>query len=273
MEAAVSDLQGKVAIVTGGGSGLGREICLEYAARGAAVVVTSNEPTQIDAVASQAVDAGGQAIAWVADVTQDEAVAALMEATTTQFGPPDVLVNAAAIGQAAIAPDRESRAFEAVEWVQWERLLDVNVGGTVRAMLAVLPDMKRRRAGSIINFTSGTVRFPLAGISAYTTSKYAIEGLTKVTAIELEPYGIRVNCLQPGGPADTALVPDDVRADMRSDLHQPSVIRSCAAWLAGDDSMLMTGRSFVAMEWNKERAIIDCPCTRCAAVANTLPFN
>ncbi len=273
MEATASDLQGKVAIVTGGGSGIGREICLEYAARGAAVVVASNEPAQIDAVAEQAVDAGGQAIACAADVTQDQAVAALVEATTTQFGPPDVLVNAAAIGQTAIAPDRESRAFEAVEWVQWERLLDVNLGGTVRSMLAVLPEMKRSGGGSIINFTSGTVRYPLAGISAYTTSKYAIEGLSKVTAIELEPYGIRVNSLQPGGPTDTALIPDDYPAELRSDIHQPSVIRSSAAWLASDDSKMMTGRSFVAMDWNKERAIVDCPCTRCATVASTLPLE
>ena len=198
------DLTGKVAIVTGGGSGIGREICLEYAARGAAVVVTSNQQDQVEIVAEEANAAGGRALPMMADVTDDGAVADLVAATVRGFGPPNVLVNAAAVSQAAIAPERKDRAFEALTWDQWDHLLDVNVGGTVRCMLAVLPTMKDQGSGSIINFTSGTVRFPLAGISAYTTSKFAVEGLTKTAAIELEPDGIRVNCLISLTPASIA---------------------------------------------------------------------
>lgn len=267
------DLNGKVAIVTGGGSGIGREICLEYAARGATVVVASNQPDEIANVAAQCRDAGGTAITSATDVTDEAAVNAMVASTADGPGPPDILVNAAAISQAAIAPERTKRTFEALTWEQWDRLLDVNLGGTVRCMLAVLPFMKDQGSGSIINFTSGTVRFPLAGISAYTTSKYAVEGLTKATAIEFEPYGIRVNCLQPGGATDTALIPDDFPADLRAGIHQPSVIRSSAVWLASDESRMMTGRSFVAMEWNKERGIVDCPCVQCATRVTTLALE
>lgn len=267
------DLKGKVAIVTGGGSGIGREICLEFAARGAAVAVASNQQHEIEEVVATVSADAGIAMACHADVTDDADVAALIAATVDEYGRPDILVNAAALSQAAIAPGRAERVFESLSWDQWDRLMDVNLGGTVRCMLAVLPLMKSSGSGSIINFTSGTVRFPLAGISAYTTSKYAVEGLTKTTAIEFEPYGIRVNCLQPGGPTDTALIPDDFPAELRPGLHQPSVIRSSAAWLASDESRMMTGRSFVAMEWNKERGIVDCPCVNCSTRATTLALE
>lgn len=269
----MTDLSKKVAVVTGGGSGIGREIALEFAVRGAGVVVVSNVAEQIEAVAGEATAAGGRAIAVEADVTDDGQVDAMVEAAEAAFGAPNVLVNGAAVSQAAIAPDRSERDFSSLTLDQWDRLMAVNLGGTIRSMLAVLPAMKEAGEGSIINFTSGTVRFPLADISAYTTSKYAIEGLTKVTAIELDPFGIRVNCLQPGGPTDTALIPPDFPEDMRTELHRPSVVRSSAAWLAGDDSRMMTGRSFVAMEWNKERGVIDCPCQNCASRATTLPLE
>ena len=267
------DLSGTVAIVTGGGSGIGREIALEYSSRGAAVAVVSNQPHEIEAVAAACADAGGRAVAYAADVTSESEVRAMIAAVEQELGPVDVLVNAAGISEGAIAPDREHRMFESLSFELWDRVLDVNLGGTIRCMQAVLPSMKSRGSGSIINFTSGTVRFPQAGISAYTTSKYAIEGLTKVTAIEFEPYGIRVNCLQPGGATDTALIPDDFPVELRSDIHHPSVIRSSATWLASDESRMMTGRSFVAMEWNKERGIVDCPCTDCSTRVTTLALE
>ena len=89
-------------------------------------------------------------------------------------------------------------------------------------------------------------------------------------ALELWDVGIRVNCLQPGGPVDTALIPPDFPEELRAALHRPSVIRSCAAWLMGEDARMMTGRSFVASEWNKERGIVDCPCDTCTTAGPTL---
>lgn len=242
---------------------MGREMALELASRGAAVVVSSDNLAEVSAVASECTFAGGSALPVHADVTSDDHIAALVEETVGTFGGVDVLINNAGIGQGQVAPDPERRNLVDLSMEQWERIMEVNVSGTVRCSKAVIPGMLERGEGSIVNLTSGTVRFPLPGISAYTTSKWAIEGLTKVMALELEEFGIRVNCLQPGGPVDTALIPPDFPGDLRAKLHRPSVIRSSAAWLVGDDSAMMTGRSFVATEWNKERAIVDCPCDRC----------
>jgi NAD(P)-dependent dehydrogenase (short-subunit alcohol dehydrogenase family) len=104
------DLTDKVAIVTGGGSGIGREICLECAARGAAVVVASNQPDQVDEVFTEVVATGGRAID--VDVTKDDEVIALVAAAAERYGTPDILVNAAAIGQDAVTPDRDNRTFD-----------------------------------------------------------------------------------------------------------------------------------------------------------------
>ncbi len=264
------DLTGTTAIVTGGGSGMGREICLELAGRGAAVVVSSNVEEQIDAVAGACRQAGGTAMAITADVTDDAQVEALVSGAVAEYGAVDVLFNNAGIGQHVIAPDPARRRFQDLDIDRWNRLMDVNVAGVVRTMLAVIPVMEAAGGGSIVNLTSGTVRFPVAGISAYTTSKFAVEGITKVAALDLEAARIRVNCLQPGGPVDTALIPDDYPPAAREALHRPSVIRSCAAWLASSESQMMTGRSFVAVEWNKERAIVDCPCNRCTTIDTRL---
>jgi len=266
-------LADKTVIVTGGGTGMGREMCLEMAGAGAAVVVASRNVEEVEAVAAECRAAGGTAIAAESDVTDAEQVAAMVEKAAKAYGGVDVLVNNAGIGQGQIAPDPDKRRFMDLTADQWNLIMDVNLMGTIRCSQAVIPAMLAQGGGAIINLTSGTVRFPLPGISAYTTSKWAIEGLTKLMALELEANNIRVNCLQPGGPVDTALIPPDFPAHLRSTLHRPSVIRSCAAWLAGDESRMMTGRSFVACEWNKERGLVDCPCERCTEATATLAIE
>ena len=256
-------LSNKTIIVTGGGTGLGREMCLEMASAGASVVAASRNMAQVEAVADECRSVGGTAVAMRCDVTDTGEVIAMIDQTVAEYGGIDVLVNNAGIGQGQVAPDPSQRRFVDLTTDQWDLIINVNLMGTIRCSQAVIPLMVQRGGGAIINLTSGTVRFPLAGISAYTTSKWAIEGLTKVMALELEQDHIRVNCLQPGGPVDTALIPADFPTDLRSTLHRPSVIRSCAAWLASDEARMMTGRSFVACEWNKERGLVDCPCDRC----------
>jgi NAD(P)-dependent dehydrogenase (short-subunit alcohol dehydrogenase family) len=256
-------LTDKVAIVTGGGSGMGRELAMAFASHGAHVAVASNDAGQNDEVASAIVDGGGSAVPIWVDVANPESVAAMVAATVASWGGVDILVNAAAIGQGVIAPEPEHRRLTDLEWEGWSRLLAVNLGGTFLACREAIPVMKTRSRGSIINFSSGTVRFPLPELSAYTTSKWAVEGLTKVLALEVEAEGIRVNCLQPGGPVDTPLLFPELSREARAGMHQASVIRSAGVWLASDESRLITGRSIVAVEWNKERGITDCLCPRC----------
>jgi NAD(P)-dependent dehydrogenase (short-subunit alcohol dehydrogenase family) len=256
-------LSDKVAIVTGGGSGMGRELAMVFASHGAHVAVASNEAGQNDEVTGTILQAGGSATSVWVDVADPESVAAMVAGTVARWEGVDILVNAAAVGQGVIAPEPGRRRLADLDWEGWSRLLAVNVGGTFLACRAVIPAMKSRGGGSIINFSSGTVRFPLPDLSAYTTSKWAVEGLTKVLALEVESEGIRVNCLQPGGPVDTPLLFTELSREHRAHMHQASVIRSAGVWLASEESRLITGRSIVAVEWNKERGIADCPCPRC----------
>ncbi len=265
-------LAGKVAIVTGGGSGMGREICLEYAKEGAAVVVTSNVPSQIEAVASECRDLGGKAIAVECDVTNEGSVERLVGAAVRELGKIDILVAAAGIGYAHIgAPTFTTVMDSTLE--QWNKIFAVNVMGVYLSMREVIPAMRRNGGGSIMAFSSGTVRFPPAGLAPYTASKWAVEGLVKILAQEVEPDNIRVNCLQPGGIVDTALIGPEISAEQKKDFHQPSVVRAAAVWLGSDETQLITGRSIVAAEYNRERGVPLCPCSWCNSRPAKLPVE
>jgi NAD(P)-dependent dehydrogenase (short-subunit alcohol dehydrogenase family) len=257
---AVADLAGKVAIVTGGGSGLGREIVLEYAARGAEVVVASNAPDENEAVAAEA---GTGALAIAIDVRDEGHVRSLVARTLDELGRVDVLVTAAGI-DVRESPRREDRHVRNVSLATWETVLAVNLTGTFLSIREVLPHMLERRTGSIVTFTSGTVRSPRPGLAAYASSKAAIEALTEVVALEVAPHGVRANVLQPGGPTRTAFFGDSIPEDEQARFHDPAVIRDCAAHLASDASIGVTGRSFVAAEWNREHGLRLCSCAACA---------
>ena len=253
-------LTGKTAIVTGGGSGLGREIALEYAAQGAAVVIASNAPGQNAAVAAEA---GERALAVTVDVRYEDQVRALVERTLDELGAVDVLVAAAGL-DVRDSPRREDRHLRHVTLEQWRTVIDVNLTGTFLCVREVLPHMIDRNAGSIVTFTSGTVRKPLPGLAGYVSSKAAIEGLTRVVALEVAEHGIRVNTLQPGGPTRTAFFGDSMPQEVQARMHDPAVIRACAAYLASDESIGLTGQSLVATDWNRERGLRLCSCAECA---------
>jgi NAD(P)-dependent dehydrogenase (short-subunit alcohol dehydrogenase family) len=256
---ALDDLAGKVAIVTGGGSGLGREIALEYAARGAAVVVSSNAPEQDEAVAAET---GGLAVS--ADVRSEDAVAALVERALGELGAVDVLVAAAGL-DVRRSPRREDRHLRHVALEDWQTVIDVNLTGTFLCIRAVLPHMLERGSGSILTLTSGTVRAPWKGLAAYASSKAAIEKLTQVVALETAEAGVRANAIQPGGLTRTAFFGESMSDDELARAHDPAVIRGLAAYLAGDGSAGVTGQSLVATEFNRERGLRLCSCPACAA--------
>jgi 3-oxoacyl-[acyl-carrier protein] reductase len=144
-------------------------------------------------------------------------------------------------------------------------VIDVNLTGTFLTIRAALPPMIERGRGSIITFSSGTVGAPLPGLAAYVSSKCAIEGLTRVVALEVAPAGIRVNALQPGGRTNTPFFPEWTDEDERAEMHEPRVIRGAATFLASDASHEVTGTSLVATEWNRERGLHLCGCSACAS--------
>jgi 3-oxoacyl-[acyl-carrier protein] reductase len=255
-------LKGKVAIITGGGSGLGREVALAYAQEGASLVLTSNSREQIDHVAEECHALGVPALPVYADVSVPDDVVAMVERSREEFNRIDILVCSAAVNEAVLRDEPRTRLLD-LDPDQWKQIIDVNVNGLFLCNQAVAPAMINGGGGSIMNLSSGLVRFPAAGFGAYTTSKWAVEGFTKTLALELEANNVRVNCIQPGGTVDTAFVGTKVSAEERATFHRPAVIRECAVWLGGDESRFITGRSIVAADWNRERNLDLCPCERC----------
>ncbi|HSE98424.1 MAG TPA: SDR family NAD(P)-dependent oxidoreductase [Blastocatellia bacterium] len=184
-------LEGKVAIVTGGGKGIGREISLLFSREGAAVVAAGSTQEAIDQVAREIREAGGRALAARTDVADEASVENMVSATLKEFGQIDILVNnAGIIGPTAPVP--------AVSREDWDQVLAVNLTGTFLCAHYALPHMIERRSGRIINITSiaGLIGYPLR--SPYAVSKWGMIGLTKTLAGEVGPYDITVNAIAPG---------------------------------------------------------------------------
>lgn len=194
------ELQGKVALVTGGGRGIGRETCLLLASYGADVAVCARSKEECDEVV-QTIKAnyGTNAITVLCDVSNLDEVKKCVELVNQQLGKVDILINNA--GVMSLKPFVDT-SFEEWQWVQ-----DINVNGPFYLCKEVIPGMIKRKEGVIINIASiwGTKGGP--NRSAYITSKHAIIGFTKALGEEMKQYGIRVNAVSPG-PVDTKMMHD-----------------------------------------------------------------
>jgi len=186
-----ADLHGAVALVTGGGRGIGREVALALAGAGARIALTARSAAELAATARLVEQAGGVAATAVADVTDAAGLTAAVADLRTQLGPIDVLVNNAGI-LGPIGPLWEVDADE------WWATMDVNVRGLVLCSQLVLPEMVARRRGRIINVTSqaGAYRWPL--VSGYSVSKAAVVKLSENLAHETSRHGISVFSVHPG---------------------------------------------------------------------------
>lgn len=191
------DFSGKAAVVTGGGNGIGRAVCLGFAARGARVLVVDRDGAAAAAVAAEI---GGQALACAADVTKAADVAGYVSRALDAFGRIDCFHNNAGIeGRVAPVVEYEEADFDAI--------MAVNVKGVFLGLKHVLPVMIHQGAGTVVNTGStaglvGTARMPV-----YVASKHAVLGMTKSVAGEVGPLGIRVNAVCPG-PIDTRMIRD-----------------------------------------------------------------
>jgi 3-oxoacyl-[acyl-carrier protein] reductase len=182
---------GKVVLVTGGGRGIGRATALAFGAQGAKVVITSRTEKELQAVRKEIEAQGGDALAVAADVSSPKSVTGLIAKAVKKFGALDVLVNNAGVLE-PIGPVWQTKPSA------WRKNIHVNLDGIYLCSRAVLPSMMEHKDGAIINVSSGAARNARYGWSAYCASKAAIDQLTRVMAVELKPYNVRVNAVYPG---------------------------------------------------------------------------
>ncbi len=188
--------QDQVAIITGAASGIGRASSEILAAEGAVVVAVDLDARRLDALVSGIRDAGGRADAIPGDVTADGEAASVARHAEERYGRIDVLVNA--VGGSTIVAN-SSRPIDELTLDEWRRLVDFNLTGTFLFTRAVLPAMKRRRAGKIVNVSSIAGRgLSLVSSSAYAAAKGGIIALTRKLSFELGPFGITCNAIAPG---------------------------------------------------------------------------
>jgi len=184
-------LKDKVAVISGGGRGIGREIALAYARAGANVVLAARTVEAMEQTKTEVEAIGRQALVVPTDLRQPESVQSLAKQTVDRLGRVDVLVNNSGIGGPS-APLWE------IELADWEETFAVNVGGTYLCCKAFLPGMIERRSGSIIIIGSMSGKRPLLNRTPYAASKMALVGLARTLAWETGPYNIRVNVISPG---------------------------------------------------------------------------
>jgi NAD(P)-dependent dehydrogenase (short-subunit alcohol dehydrogenase family) len=234
-----------VAIVTGAGRGIGVAYAKALAAEGARVCATDIRDTArtVDIIRKQ----GGEAIGLAADVTEPGAVAAMVAETIARFGKVDVLVN-----NAAVFADLERGHFMDISSADWDRVMTVNTRGVFECVKAVVPDMRKRRYGKIINIASGTVFKGSTGLCHYVASKGAVIAMTRVMARELGDDNICVNAIAPGMTLSEALVgrqdyensaTPDTRCFKRHE--RPEDLTGALVFLASGESDFMTGQTMV----------------------------
>ena len=235
-------LDGRIALVTGAGSGIGRAIVTLFAAEGAHVYVTDVDGTAAEAVAAEIGKAGGSAAAIVADVSRGQDVTAMFRSVGTAHGRLDVLVNNAGLN---VRGD-----FRHLSDADWVRIREVNLDGVVRVARDGFALLQASGRGSLVNIASIMAHRGLRQLSAYSATKGAITALTRGLAVEYAPFGIRVNALCPGF-VETALTaralknPGIQKALIDSTplrrFGLPEEIARAALFLAGDDASYVTG--------------------------------
>ena len=206
-------LEGRTAIVTGAGGGLGRSHALTLARHGARVVVNDRDVTAAERVAAEIVAAGGEAIAAPASVTDEAEVAAMVEAATAAWGGVDILVNNAGI--------LRDKSFAKMDLADFRLVVDVHLMGAVLCSKAVWDQMRERRYGRIVMTTSSSGLYGNFGQANYGAAKMALVGLMQTLSLEGEKYNVRVNCLAP--TAATAMTDGVLAADALAHLAPEAV--------------------------------------------------
>ncbi len=243
-------LKNKVAVVTGGGAGLGRAVALRFAREGARVVVAEINPSNGQAVTKEIEQGGGEAMLIPTDVSEESQVKALVDSTVGKYGRLDILHNNAAV----LSHKRDSRAHELSTEV-WDWTMAVNLRGAWLCCKYAIPPMLERKAGSIIMLASPTGMLGFQRITAYSTSKGGIFALARAMAADYASDNIRVNAIVPG-TMDTPMNKDylgnpetrshAIAAAPLGRIGKPEDVAGLALFLASDESAYCTGGIYMA---------------------------
>jgi 3-oxoacyl-[acyl-carrier protein] reductase len=241
-----NELAGKVALVTGGARNIGRAISLALAAGGASVVVNARSSrAEAEETVATIRSHGGKAALHLADVTDEQAVAAMADAAAREFGRLDILVNNAAV--------REETPFAEIRLGEWRRVLSTVLDGAFLCAQACLPHMVRAGGGSIVNIGGVTGHRGARGRAHVVAAKAGLAGLTRALAHDLAPHGITVNCVVPGTietvrglpgaperPAERQHLPPIGRRG------EPEEVAAAVRFLSGPGARYITGQSLHA---------------------------
>ena len=242
-------LEGKAALVTGAGSGIGRAVCELFAEEGALIAASDIDAAAADAVALAIAERGGTAFSVRGDVASPTGARRMVSETVAEFGRLDLLVNSAGVTSRSALP--ESASAESV----WDRVIEVNLKGVYLACANAVPEMEKAGGGAIVNLASimGLVGYPPGiggGFNPYPPSKGGVVQFTKTLAVDAARKNIRVNCLCPGfieTNMTRGLTSDPAARARIESLHpmgrmgRPEEVARAALYLASDDAKYVTG--------------------------------
>ena len=241
-------LDERVAIVTGGGQGLGRAYALAMAGEGARIVVADLNVERAESVAAEVRAAGRDALAVRTDVSSEESTRAMVEAAVGRFGRVDVLVN-----NAAIFSTIQMKPFDQISVDEWDGMMAVNLRGVFLCCKAVAPIMRQQRSGKIVNIASVVVDLGRADYLHYVTSKAGVIGMTRALANELGDFGVNVNAISPG-PVQTEIPRGTMDEEQWTKLVGGQAVKrrivpddlvGTAIFLASKESDLITGQTIL----------------------------
>jgi NAD(P)-dependent dehydrogenase (short-subunit alcohol dehydrogenase family) len=251
-------LKDKVAIITGGATGIGKAISQAFVKEGAVIVIAARNLSRLEQVAREILSKGGKAKAVQADISDYEQVKGMVAQTTREFGRIDILVNNAARGTF------NNRDVVDMNLEEWHESLAINLTGLMYCSREVLKYMIPRKSGNIINISSVAGVSGVPKESPYAASKWGVIGFTETLAIEVGKFGIRVNCISPGATrtqefedwvrvsaADAGISYEEMMSKIAYNnalkrIAEPSEIAACVVFLASDDSSAITGHNLIA---------------------------
>lgn len=246
------ELDGKIALITGAGRGIGKALAIGFAKAGAHVILVSRTLTQLETTARESEAFGNEAVLVRADVSQPNDVRRMAEIVANRFGRLDILINNAALRMNQLGEKSSYYIpFVNLTLADWDSAINVNLRGPFLCIKECLPLLRQSAGGSIINISAGAGKKGIAGRVPYCASKFGLEALTQCLALEFQSYNIAVNSLSPGkhsiltDPEKLALLKDNPRVIYL----RPEVMVPPALFLASQNGLGMTGQHIEATEW------------------------